>query len=132
MQMRWTSRLQKVHFETISNSEHFIDPPETFFSNLVSDDGHTLVDKTRHYKLCEPVKKLSKCRYFREPTWTLISNPESNSTEQIVHCHCPKNSITYLQNKQSYETSNGRIGYQYSFACSPQSVSVRFERRLKI
>ncbi|XP_077298937.1 protein argos [Arctopsyche grandis] len=88
---------------------------------LATEDGHTLVDRTRQYKLCEPVKKLPKCRYFRDATWTLISSPDVNATEQIVHCHCPRNSITYLQDKHSYETSTGRIGYQYTFACSPQS-----------
>lgn len=32
-------------------------------SSLIgSDDGHTISDKTRHYKLCEPVHKLPTCR----------------------------------------------------------------------
>jgi len=34
-------------------------------SGLHGDDGHTIVDKTRHYKLCEPVKRLPICRYFK-------------------------------------------------------------------
>lgn len=34
-------------------------------SSLHGDDGHTIVDKTRQYKLCEPVKRLPICRYFK-------------------------------------------------------------------
>lgn len=34
-------------------------------SSLHGDDGHTIVDKTRRYKLCEPVKRLPICRYFK-------------------------------------------------------------------
>lgn len=26
------------------------------------EDGHTIADKTRHYKLCEPIHKLPQCR----------------------------------------------------------------------
>lgn len=33
--------------------------------SLHADDGHTIVDKTRQYKLCEPVKRLPVCRYFK-------------------------------------------------------------------
>lgn len=29
---------------------------------ISSDDGHTLADKTRYYKLCEPIHKLPQCR----------------------------------------------------------------------
>lgn len=32
-------------------------------SGMAMDDGYTLADKTRQYKLCEPVKKLPKCRW---------------------------------------------------------------------
>jgi len=60
-------------------------------------------------------------RYFRDNTWTLKSSPDSNVTEQIVHCHCPKNSITYLIKRVPNES--GQLGYTYLFACSPQSVS---------
>ncbi|XP_046400555.1 protein giant-lens [Ischnura elegans] len=86
---------------------------------LDASDGHTLTDKTRQYKLCEPIKKLPKCRFFRDITWTLRSYPD-NVTEQVVHCHCPKTSVAYLIQRQVYETRHG-VGYQYSFACSPQS-----------
>lgn len=34
-------------------------------SSLHADDGYTIVDKTRRYKLCEPVKRLPICRYFK-------------------------------------------------------------------
>lgn len=27
-----------------------------------ADDGYTLADKTRQYKMCEPIKKLPRCR----------------------------------------------------------------------
>lgn len=32
--------------------------------SLASDDGFTIADKTRRYKMCESVKKLPKCRYL--------------------------------------------------------------------
>lgn len=31
-------------------------------SEMDVDDGYTLADKTRQYKMCEPIKKLPKCR----------------------------------------------------------------------
>ncbi|KAG4067436.1 hypothetical protein HA402_009673 [Bradysia odoriphaga] len=83
------------------------------------EDGHTIADKTRHYKLCEPIHKLPQCRYFRDYTWTLKSSPDMNVTEQIVHCRCPKNSVTYLIRREPLQT--GPVGYTYLFACSPQS-----------
>ncbi|EEB16297.1 conserved hypothetical protein [Pediculus humanus corporis] len=88
-------------------------------SGLSPHDGHTLTDKTRQFKLCEPVKKLPKCRFFRDMTWSLISNAD-NITEQIVHCHCPRGSVAYLIKRQAFQVNSG-IGYKYSFACSPQS-----------
>ncbi|XP_075227347.1 protein argos [Lycorma delicatula] len=89
-------------------------------NNLLSNDGHTITDKTRHYKLCEPVKRLPRCKYFRDITWTLTSGP-GNTTQQVIHCHCPKGAVAYLIKRQAYQTKDGIIGYQYSFACSPQS-----------
>ncbi|XP_066994111.1 protein giant-lens [Anabrus simplex] len=80
-------------------------------------DGHTLTDRTRHLKLCEPIRKLPKCRFFRDVTWTLRSGPD-NVTEQVVHCHCPKGAVAYLIKRQAIGV--GGV-YQYSFACSPQS-----------
>lgn len=116
-------------------------------SSAAADDGFTLADKTRQYKMCEPIKKLPRCRfvvkknlkifylfidyfffqtfafrYFRDITWTLILTP-NNATEQIVHCHCPKNSVTYLIKRQAFHVADNNTNYHYSFACSPQSVS---------
>lgn len=94
------------------------------FSDLSADDNHTLADKTTLYKTCEPVKRLPKCRYFKDAAWTIFSFPDSNATQQIVNCHCPKNSVTYLLKKLPYTTPSGEQGNQYQFACSPQSVSI--------
>jgi hypothetical protein len=75
-----------------------------------------------HGQLCEPVKKLPKCRYFRDITWTLVSGAD-NITEQIVHCHCPRGAVAYLIKRQVAQAPHGLLAYRYSFACSPQSVS---------
>lgn len=93
------------------------------FSDLSADDNHTLADKTTLYKTCEPVKRLPKCRYFKDPAWTIYSLPDSNATQQIISCHCPKMSVTYLLKKLPYTTPSGEQGNQYQFACSPISVS---------
>ena len=45
-----------------------------------------------------------------------------NSTAQVMHCRCPRNSVAYLVKRQAYQTDAG-LGYQFSFACSPQTVS---------
>lgn len=37
-------------------------------SSVNVDDGHTIADKTRLYKLCEPVHKLPLCRYDKKST----------------------------------------------------------------
>jgi hypothetical protein len=79
-------------------------------------------------QLCEPVKKLKKCKFFRDVTWTNIIYPD-NSTQQVMHCRCPKNSVAYLVKRHAYQTETG-LGYQFSFACSPQTVSVRGVRFL--
>ncbi|XP_065360847.1 protein giant-lens [Calliphora vicina] len=86
-------------------------------SGLGVEDGHTIADKTRHYKLCQPVHRLPVCRHFRDYTWTLTTSAEVNSTEQIVHCRCPKNSVTYLTKREPLD--DGNSGYKYLFACSP-------------
>ncbi|XP_066940193.1 protein giant-lens [Macrobrachium rosenbergii] len=88
-------------------------------SALLPSDGHTITDKTKHFKICESTKKLPKCRYFRDVTWTFITYP-NNATQQIMHCVCPKNSVAYIIKRQAYQTDQG-FGFQYSFACSPQS-----------
>ncbi|ODN05818.1 hypothetical protein Ocin01_00851 [Orchesella cincta] len=89
-------------------------------SSILSNDGHTITDKTRHYKLCEPVRKLPKCRYFRDITWTLVTKGD-NLTQQIVHCVCPKDAVAYMIKRQAYTTDDNEVGFKYSFACSPQS-----------
>jgi len=96
-------------------------------SSLHSRDGHTIVDRNRQYKMCEPVKKLKRCKYFRDITWTLVTYPGDNSTQQLVHCRCPKNSEAYLIKRHEFQTSGG-TGYQYSFACSPQT-KLRCQRK---
>ena len=45
-----------------------------------------------------------------------------NSTQQVVHCRCPRNSVAYLVKRHGYQTEAG-MGYQFSFACSPQTVN---------
>jgi len=82
-------------------------------------DGHTISDRNRQYKICEPVKQLRKCKYFRDVTWTYIMYPD-NTTQQIMHCKCPHNSVAYLIKRHAYQSVSG-TGYQYSFACSPQT-----------
>lgn len=89
-------------------------------------DGHTITDRNRQYKICEPVRTLKRCKYFRDVTWTYISYPD-NSTQQVMHCRCPKNSVAYLIKRHAYQTVSG-TGYQYSFACSPQT-KLRCQRK---
>ncbi|XP_023178622.2 protein giant-lens [Drosophila hydei] len=88
-------------------------------SSLGVEDGHTIADKTRHYKLCQPVHKLPICKHFRDYTWTLTTALELNVTEQIVHCRCPKNSVTYLTKREP--APNSSTAYRYLFACSPMT-----------
>lgn len=95
-------------------------------SSLGIEDGHTIVDKTRHYKLCNPVHKLPVCRHFRDYTWTLTTSAETNVTEQIVHCRCPRNSVTYLTKREPQ--TDGINGYTYLFACSPLT-RIRCQRK---
>ncbi|CAG7723130.1 unnamed protein product [Allacma fusca] len=98
-------------------------PPHTApcSTSLSSNDGHTITEKNRLYKMCEPVRKLAKCRYFRDTTWTLVTKGD-NLTQQIVHCQCPKDSVAYMIRRQAYHSEeDDQIGFKYSFACSPQS-----------
>ncbi|KAH0954580.1 hypothetical protein HN011_002435 [Eciton burchellii] len=91
-------------------------------SSLHGDDGHTIVDKTRHYKLCEPVKRLPICRYFKDITWTLApGGGPRNATVQRVHCRCRPGSVPYLVRRQPHRSLDGNQGFIYAFACSPQS-----------
>ncbi|XP_076043496.1 protein argos [Oratosquilla oratoria] len=91
----------------------------TCSTDISPDDGHTITDKTRQFKVCEPSRKLPKCRFFRDVTWTFITYPD-NVTQQVMHCVCPKNSVAYIIKRQAYRAVHG-VGFQYSFACSPQS-----------
>lgn len=97
----------------------------SFSSCLFSSLSSSSLTLSWLFQLCEPVKRLSKCRYFRDVTWTLTSGPD-NVTQQTVHCHCPKGAVAYLIKQQAFQNRDGQIGYQYSFACSPQSVSRPF------
>ncbi|KYM84700.1 hypothetical protein ALC53_05093 [Atta colombica] len=91
-------------------------------SSLHGDDGHTIVDKTRRYKLCEPVKRLPICHYFKDITWTLApGGGPANATVQRVYCRCRPNSVPYLVRRQPHKSLNGNHGFVYAFACSPQS-----------
>lgn len=92
---------------------------ESCSMSLSAGDGHTISDKTRQFKTCEPISELPKCRYFRDITWTFINDPD-NGTQQIMHCLCPKNSVAYIIKQHAYQASKG-VAYQYSFACSPQT-----------
>lgn len=83
-------------------------------------DGHTIVDKTRQYKVCEPVNRLPECENFGY-TWSVKTNIKTNITQQVVHCRCKKNSVTYL----SKRLPNG-AGYEFLFACAPQNVSLDY------
>ncbi|XP_076179347.1 uncharacterized protein LOC143152756 isoform X3 [Ptiloglossa arizonensis] len=94
--------------------------------SLHGDDGHTIVDKTRQYKLCEPVKRLPICRYFKDVTWTLApGGGPANATIQRVYCRCRPASVPYLVRRQAFRYPEGNPGFIYAFACSPQSTGVR-------
>ncbi|KAK4297251.1 hypothetical protein Pmani_030315, partial [Petrolisthes manimaculis] len=95
-------------------------------NTLDHNDGHTITDKTRQFKTCEPVRKLPRCRYFRDVTWTFITYPD-NVTQQVMHCVCPRHAVAYIIKRQAYHSSRG-LGFQYSFACSPQS-KLRCQRK---
>ncbi|XP_015118497.1 protein giant-lens [Diachasma alloeum] len=91
-------------------------------STIHADDGHTIVDKTRQYKLCEPVKRLPICRYFKDITWTLAPGVgPNNSTVQQVHCRCRPGSVPYLVRRSTHKLPQGNATFIYAFACSPQS-----------
>ncbi|XP_011690233.1 PREDICTED: protein giant-lens [Wasmannia auropunctata] len=91
-------------------------------SGVYEDEGQTIVDKTRRYKLCEPVKRLPICHYFKDITWTLApGGGPANATVQRVHCRCRPNSVPYLVRRQPHRSPDGNQGFIYAFACSPQS-----------
>lgn len=88
-------------------------------SSLNPNDGRTIIDKTKQYKICESANKLPVCRHFRDVTWTLTSFPD-NRTQQIMECVCPKNSIAYIFKHEAFQVGQG-IANRYLFACSPES-----------
>ena len=75
------------------------------------------------FQTCEPVKKLKKCKFFHDVTWSIIGYPD-NTTQQILHCRCPRNSITYLHKTVAFQTPSGEEGKQFNFVCSPPHVSL--------
>ncbi|XP_019865505.1 protein giant-lens [Aethina tumida] len=99
----------------------------TCSTSLQYDDGFTFVEKTRQYKMCESVKKLPRCRFFRDTTWTITLHP-NNTTDQVVHCHCPRNSLTYLVKRNVIHMPNDQLTFQYLFSCSPQ-MRLRCQRK---
>ncbi|XP_011182779.2 protein giant-lens [Zeugodacus cucurbitae] len=119
-----------AHMRHSGHNGHRAKEPINFIggcpSGLGVEDGHTIADKTRHYKMCQPVHKLPVCKHFRDYTWTLTTSAELNVTEQIVHCRCPKNSVTYLTKRES--ATDGASGYTYLFACSP-ITRIRCQRK---
>ncbi|KAJ6219781.1 hypothetical protein RDWZM_005593 [Blomia tropicalis] len=112
-----------------------------------TEDGHTVAEKTRQYKICEPVRKLPTCRYFRDITWTITTtsakseqslnsllasaaagsaqmsrqHETENITRQEMKCVCPPNSVAYIFKHQVYKSDDGQLGYRYHFACSPET-----------
>lgn len=76
-------------------------------------------------QMCEPVRKLPKCRYFRDITW-VITTHKDNLVKQVVNCICPKDSVAYMIKRQAFTEADDTTAFKYSFACSPQSVSVHF------
>lgn len=101
--------------------------------SLDARDGKTIrVDKNKQLKLCESTKDLPTCAYFNDITWTLIKHSTDNSISQHVHCKCPTNSVAYLRDHRSLNTSqqqltndnnklNNQNDYIYLFACSPET-----------
>ncbi|XP_054710976.1 protein giant-lens-like [Uloborus diversus] len=88
-------------------------------TSLQADDGHTVVDRTRQYKVCESVDELPTCQLFKDVTWTHITGT-NNKSQQKVHCKCPPNSTAYISGKDVKMTSQGVFLYYY-FSCSPES-----------
>ncbi|GFQ81049.1 protein giant-lens [Trichonephila clavata] len=88
-------------------------------TSLRSNDGHTVTDRTRQYKVCESVDTLPTCRFFKDITWTHITSAD-NKFQQRIHCKCPENSTTYISGHDVKNTSQGML-YYYHFSCSPES-----------
>ncbi|KAH6939066.1 hypothetical protein HPB50_015708 [Hyalomma asiaticum] len=94
--------------------------------SLDAHDGHTVRDKWRLLKLCEPVDDLPRCRYFRDAAWTVQASPSNGTMQQTVHCRCPRGSVAYIfkhrqpQLKGSNPLATPAV-LRYAFACSPLS-----------
>lgn len=115
--------VDKAAFPGVAKKRHNHVPKIGGCSALVGrGDGHTIVDKTRQYKVCEPVNRLPECENFGY-TWSVRTNVQTNVTQQIVHCRCKKNSVTYLSKREQLPNNQG---YEFLFACAPQNVSVAF------
>lgn len=99
--------------------------------SLDAEDGHSVIDRTRLFKTCEPLSALPTCRFFRDITWTIEQRELSGGNgdtstigRQIINCICPSNSVAYIARHEAIQTPEGTIkGFKYSFACSPLSVS---------
>lgn len=92
--------------------------------SLDAHDGHTVRDKWRLLKLCEPVGDLPRCRYFRDAAWTVQASPSNGSMQQTVHCLCPRGSVAYIfkhRQPQLKGSSPTPSVLRYAFACSPLS-----------
>ncbi|GIY66081.1 protein giant-lens [Caerostris darwini] len=92
---------------------------QTCSTSLRPDDGHTLVDKARQYKVCESVDHLPTCRFFKDITWTHIMTSDKKF-QQKIHCKCPENSTTYISGHDVRTTTQG-LKYYFHFSCSPES-----------
>ncbi|KAG8197673.1 hypothetical protein JTE90_001598 [Oedothorax gibbosus] len=101
----------------------------TCSTSLHANDGHTVMDRTRQYKVCESADHLPTCRFFKDITWTHITGgDDSNRFQQRVHCKCPPNSATYISGRDIRTNSKGAVVYYYHFSCSPES-SMRCRRK---
>jgi len=54
-----------------------------------------------------------------------------NLTQHIVHCECPADAVAYMIKRQAYHTDGHDVGFKYSFACSPQTVSYQNQSELR-
>ena len=68
------------------------------------------------------MKRLKKCKYFRDVTYSIIGYPD-NTTQQVMHCRCPRNAVVYLHKTEAFQAPDGGEGQQFNFVCSPPHVS---------
>ncbi|OQV14694.1 putative Protein giant-lens [Hypsibius exemplaris] len=89
-------------------------------STLNDQDGHTITDDSKMYKICGPVEVFPTCRFFHDTAYTITTYPAQNRTQQVIRCVCPAESTTYiLKWKQKHNAPNHKMTYHY--ACSPQT-----------